>query len=178
MEEVKAPIRILLKYPEVTEKQYLSRFSQAPENIKRLLSSGKIGSFILGILRENHIPDSKYEKVIFLYLSVFLGIKEWKNFESSLVSEVGVPTNAAANVSRQIEQELFAPVAMEYNQYLEKLKSENTTAQSTDQSTTSGPAAGVRNVLDLKTQEQTKRPPLTLPSISDKPTGERRRFNY
>ena len=152
------PIGSLLTLEKEKQEQLRELFFNVPDKVRGMLAANKTGSFLVGSLRSYNVPLSYAPKVALLVFMIGVGIKSLQNVASELKS-IGIPQDAANNLSREIEQELFAPVALEYNQYV-KLMSQKQT-----------PASGMHNVLDLKAQEQTKRKSLTLPAPGAKPTS-------
>lgn len=123
-------------------KQYLQPFNSMPSHVQEMLQDLKTGSFFRGLAKQFRLPLDQAEKLAFAVLRVAVGEIELAKLGVTLSAELKLPNDKAQAIAKEIEKELFAPVMLELNQFLEKQKK-----QSTQQ------PMGVKNVVDLKNKK-------------------------
>jgi hypothetical protein len=140
------------------ENQFLDNLNKLPTRLRDMLSSFKTGSYLSGLIKTNKLPEKLTAQLAYHVLRTGYGMQGFSGIEDGL-KKLGVPEDKAKVITTDIERNLFAPISMEYNQYLRERKTVPKKA---------GPAKptdGMSNVLDLK-----------LPSPGDKPTSSGHKF--
>jgi hypothetical protein len=144
------PIGSLMDIPKDTSEKYFTFIFLTPSNIQSLLISARTGAFIRGLAKTYNIPIEKAPKIAFAVLQIALGEKTLAQLGSLLSTELPAPNDVAQKIANEIEKELFAPIALELNQYLAKKKQATLASR---------PMGGASNVLNLKNTPQPPPPP-------------------
>lgn len=148
LEYKSVPFGSILTLPDDNWQNYIPRILALPQSLQKLIFSSRTGAFIRGTVKTYNAPLEKSPFVAFAILQIFLGEKKLTQLASTLTTELSISPDTAGKIAREIEKELFAPIALEFGQYL-----------SVTEKIPSPQAGGARNVLDLKTQNRPPVPP-------------------
>lgn len=130
----------LLLPPEQRE-ELLEAFFILPPAVKQMVISFKTAAYLQGAMRSYDLPDDQTPKLSLIVFRVALGLKPLGQLPVLISSELGVPNDRAQALATEIERDLFAPIMMEYNNYVTARKAAPTK---------SAAASGAPNVLNLK----------------------------
>lgn len=122
--------------------QLSDRFYEAEGQVLEVLVSDRTGAFLRGLARTHNIPDDDVPKLATSVLYVALGEWPLANLAAGLSSTMGLPNDKAQKVAAEIEKELFAPITLELNTFLEEQRQPKAAEQAQQ--------AGATNVVDLK----------------------------
>jgi hypothetical protein len=120
---VLTPLNSLLELKEDQRISYIENFFQTPPSVRQMLFSLKTGAFIRGLAKTYDLPDNKTSFISLLILKIAIGEKSLPQLAGILSTELQLPNDKAQKIAQEIERELFAPVALELNQYLKQKKS-------------------------------------------------------
>lgn len=139
------PIGSLLIVPEEQRGLYVTNVFRLPANTRTMLFSSATGAYIRGLANTFNIPLESAPLIAFLVLRVAIGEIAMDQLAQTLASELSIDPQTAQAMAQDIEKELFAPIALEWNQYLsQKQQGSAPTAPSAPQ------APSIPNLLDLK----------------------------
>lgn len=138
------PVGSLTGFEEDRRLAYLEAIMMLPVNLRSLLFSPKTGAYIRGLAREVRLTDEHVVRMAFSVLRVALGEISLEQLKSVFSSELQITDDTAQAMAKDIEKELFGPVMMELNQYLESKK------QAEQPAISSEPPVNESNVLDLR----------------------------
>lgn len=136
---------------------YLQRALETPTALRKLLFTRRTGAYLTGMAKHHRLDPNQTPIIAFIVLRVGLGEIHMAQLSSALSSELKLPNDRAQAIARELEKDLFAPVAMDLSQ-AQQLKQD----QQANESETRAQQAGARNVLNLKRQTPaaaTRRPP-------------------
>jgi hypothetical protein len=136
---------------DVRRAQLREKFSKTTGGVRKLVLSQESIPFLRGLARTHNVPDDKVPKLALGVLYVALGEWPLSNLAAGLSSTMGIPNDVAQKVAAEIEKELFAPIMLEFNKFLEKQRQPKAEEKAKQ--------AGATNVIDLK-----NKPPQTRPS--------------
>ncbi len=148
------PSASFLIRPESEDRQYTKAMRILSGSLKKMLSDDKTGAYIRGLAKSFNISDDNVPPISFTVLRVGVGELPLAKVAATLSSELKIPNDAAQKMAAELEHDLFAPVAVELNQYLASRKQEQTAS-----SGTTARQAGASNVLDLKNKMAPPVPP-------------------
>ncbi len=97
---------------------YIEAFSLLPLSIQRLLMSEATGAYIRGLTKVYNLPLEQASAISLIILEVFIGYKELAKLGVVFSSQLGTPNDVAQTLAHDVEKELFAPVMMDFNQFL------------------------------------------------------------
>lgn len=113
------PVGSLIAFDEDKRLAYLEAVMALPVNLRSLLFSPKTGAYIRGLAREVRLTDEHVVRIAFSVLRVALGEISLVELKSVFSSELQIAGDTAEAMAKDIEKELFGPVMMELNQYLQ-----------------------------------------------------------
>lgn len=155
------PLGSLVVFPE-NESKYLDRLVEMPPGLADLLMAPKTGAFLRGIVRNAIIDLAKAPDLAYIVLKVGMGEVLMAKLAATISGLLQLPNDKAQKMAAELEHDLFAPVAVELNQYLETKKQQDKAIA--NKATGNPRAAGATNVLDLKDSGAQRRPvPPPLP---------------
>lgn len=131
--------------------QYLSRLGKLPTSLKDIVFNLTTGAFLRGLTKQHNVSLDQVSPLAFVVLRVILGDVELAKLGAVLSAELKLPNDKAQAVAKEIEKELFAPVMLELNQFLEQQKKAASAGASASQ-------AGTQNIIDLKHKSQSTEP--------------------
>lgn len=123
-------------------RRYLTQLGKLPTHIKDVVYNLGTASFLRGLTKQLKMPVDQAPQLAFAVLRVAVGEIELAKLGATLSSELKLPNDKAQAIAKEIEKELFTPVMMELNEWLERQKKQQAGQK------TSNP--GVSNVIDLK----------------------------
>lgn len=138
------PLYAAMRLPDDRWRQLSERFLKAGGGVTRLAASEQTGAFLRGLARTHNIPDDKMPKLALGVLYVALGEWPLAKLASGLSSTMGLPNDVAQKAAAEIEKELFAPIMLEFNKFLEEQR------RGGPASGAAARQAGATNVIDLK----------------------------
>ena len=153
---------------------YVARAVRAPKGVQDIIFSLRAGAYVRGLMRTHNLSGGTAPHVAFAVLRVATGVIRLNQVAAELAERLSIDQNAAEKLALEIERDLFAPVALELNQYLKEI--EKNTHDSDTAAGASGPrngsrvsgvsqkrpeTQGMKNVLDLK--DRPKPPPVPPP---------------
>ncbi len=148
---------LILVNDDALREQLALKAVQAPPLVKEIIFSARSASYTEGLSKSHDIPEQKVMIVAFIILRIAIGEIYLSRLAATLSSELQIPNDKAQRIAQELEHDLFAPVAVELNQYLAGRKKET---QQIENKVTGNPrAAGATNVLDLKQQPNRPTPP-------------------
>lgn len=147
------PAGSLAIVPDEKRPEYIQALYSLPKALLESMNAPQTGAFIRGLAKTYNIELEKAPKIAFAILQITLGNNALAQLGSILSTELQIPNDKAQQIAREVEQELFAPIALELNQYLAQKK----------QVTAAKPTGGARNILDLKASPSTPPPPPPIP---------------
>lgn len=124
-------------------------------SVRDMITSSKSGAFIRGLTKTYNVPLEQAPRIALMILQIALGEKSLPQLTNLLSVELQIPNTMAQKMAGEIEQELFAPIMLELNQYLTQQQKPATAPQQPSNLS----AGGARNVLDLKNKPQPPTPP-------------------
>lgn len=98
---------------------YLEAVMAMPVNLRSLLFSPKTGAYIRGLAREVRLTDEHVARIAFAVLRVVIGEIALAQLEIVLSKELQIANDIGQTMAQDIEKELFGPVMVELNQYLQ-----------------------------------------------------------
>lgn len=149
------PIGSLVLHDLAEADRYMNFLSALTPGLVNIVMSDTVGAFLRGLAKEFGLPNENVPQLAFAVLRVAVGEIELPKLGATLSSELKLPNDKAQAMAKEIEKELFSPVMLELNQWLEKQKQATSTKASAAK-------AGARNIVDLKHQSP-KQPPGPLP---------------
>jgi hypothetical protein len=151
---ISIPIGSLLTREVNKDDHYMQELVELPRGIINIILSPKTGAYIRGLVKAHNLRPEMASIISYSTLQICYGEKEIAQLPSILSTELKIPNDTAQQLSQDIEKELFAPVAIELNQYVTKKRQLRQSITSKSR----GPV-GTQNVLDLKKQQQPPKPP-------------------
>lgn len=142
---------------------------KTPAAVKQMLFAAQTGSFIQGLAKIHGLPSSSVMPIALLILKVAIGEIELAKLGAVLSSELGLANDKSQAIATEIERDLFAPVMLDLNQYLEKRKAANQGGLPPEALL----KGGARNVLDLKNRPKPPVPPPIIPPQNPRPRTQR-----
>lgn len=151
------PVGSLLQIPLEEREGWLQDFFAVPSILKSLLSSFHTGSYIRGLVKNYKLIEDNGPHIAFMILRVTVGDLPLAQLGTVLSSKLKLANDVSQKMAAELEHDLFAPVAIELNQYLENRKRE---IKKLENKATGNPrAAGATNILDLKNKPKPPVPP-------------------
>lgn len=144
------PSGAILLASESEQADYIDRLYTLPKKVFEITNSPGTGAYLRGLGKTYNTPESNVPMIAFLTLQVMIGEKSLAQLPSMLSTDLRLPNDKAQAMAKEIEKELFAPVMLELNQYLENRKKKIETSR---------PTGGATNVLNLKEQPRKPVPP-------------------
>ncbi|MBI3255999.1 MAG: hypothetical protein HYZ63_03440 [Candidatus Andersenbacteria bacterium] len=141
----------LLTISELDRLPYIEGIVAMPASVHKIISSSATGSYIRGLAKTFNLPPTAASQIALQVLAVATGLKRLADLAGLLSSVLKIANDKAQAIATDIEKELFAPVMLDFNKYLQTRK---TAAPQ--------PTGGAMNVLNLK------KPP-SLPTQPSKP---------
>lgn len=148
------PIGSLLILSEEEAQSALEAARSLPPNLKALIISEKSGAYIRGLVRAGGLPPQAAQRLALIILRIVIGELSLPQLSSLIASDFRVGQDVAQAMAKDIEKELFGPVMMELNQYLEAKQSGQQQASPSQPSTPDSP-----NLLDLRDKGSVSRNP-------------------
>jgi hypothetical protein len=133
--------------PEQEVSKYLKLLKDLPRDLKKMVTSGTTGAYILGLVKTFDVPVEKAPEVALLVLQIAIGEKTLQGLSDELQQKFGLPEGEAQAMAKDIETELFRPVLAELGKK-EPRTSENIAARQEEQEDDLG--LGMPNTLDLR----------------------------
>lgn len=118
---------------------YFSRLSTLPPSIRKIIFSPPNGAYVRGLTKIYNLPLEKAPYIALIILEVFLGIEDLPKLGSVFSSKLQMPNDQAQAMSKDVERELFVPVMIDFNHFLQALKSSPNLGSS-----------GTQNIVNLK----------------------------
>lgn len=147
------PLGSLITRSVAEEEVYLQELDSLPKPLRAFISSLQVAAFLRGTLRVQNLPDTLGPDLAFIVLQIVYGKLPLNQMASKLTTDYQIPVTQAQNIAQEIERELFTPIALEFNSYLNQSKKFGQPKPATPAITKPAVAAqGVRNVVDLKQQ--------------------------
>ena len=155
-----SPIGSLAFLDDASREQYAIMALKTAPALQELIFSARTASYINGVLKTHNVPGNKASALAFIVLRVCVGEVHLSKLAASISSELGLAADVSEKMAREIEHDLFAPVAGELSQYLASKKQQQATSASAAAS-----QAGATNVLNLNQPRSSKppAPPRPLP---------------
>ncbi len=95
---------------QITEQQIENRWNVLPLRLLEVLCSFDIGKMILEICKKNHIIGEKSDKISGLTGFVIMGFFHPEDLAQEIKEAIGVNTEIADSLSREIERKIFLPI--------------------------------------------------------------------
>jgi len=147
------PIGSILLLEEEERGSLMNSYFELPMNVKAMAASPSTGAFVRGVAKNHDLPAEQSSLIALAILRVAVGDKTLAQLSSIFSGELRMPNDKAQQMAQEIEKELFAPVALELNQYLEgKKKTKGSVLTRTG-------GSQPPNVLDLKDTKRPSAPP-------------------
>ncbi len=124
-------------------------FDKLPRGIRDVASSPRTAAFIRGLTKIYNLPLEQGPTIAYIVLQIMLGEKTLAQLPTLLSSDLKIANDKAQAIASEIEKELFGPIMLTYNQFMQTRK--NQPKQS---------MGGATNVLNLKTSSRPVTPPL------------------
>jgi hypothetical protein len=124
-----------------------------------MVTAPKTGAYLEGEMRNFHLQLTDTPLLALAVLQISVGTKSLSQLASIISTDLKLPNDQAQKMSSEIERDLFAPIMLEYNQFIASQKKQTGTSIASAQN------SGAHNVLDLKTQPKPPLPPPIPPSI-------------
>lgn len=122
-----------------------------PRSARNMISSPRTAAFIRGIAKTHNLQTEQGPSIAYAVLQVVLGEKTLAQLSSLLSSDLKIANDKAQAIASEIEKELFAPIMLEYNKFMQSRKAQPKQS-----------LGGAMNVLNLKTTSK----PSTSPGIT------------
>lgn len=136
--------RGLLSVPADQRRTYILAIQNMPQTLFKTINSNTSAAFLQGIAKQFKMTSNQTLRLALAVLRIAVGEVSLAKFGAALSSELQLPNDKAQAIAKEIEKELFAPVMLELNQFLEERKKEN------ENSGGKAKQAGATNVVDLK----------------------------
>ena len=137
--------------------RYIQSVSFLPRSLQNAAGDAKTGAYIQGVAKAHDLSQDSAPKIALIVLRVYLGEIPLAKLATSLSSNIVVPNDKSEKMAKELEHDLFAPVAIELNQFVATRKKE--AEQVANKATGNPAAAGATNVLDLKNKPKPPTPP-------------------
>jgi hypothetical protein len=95
---------------EYTPEEYRKLYEKLPEEIKEMLFSDEASDTIYNACERNGIPEEKAVEISKYVGDVLVGLLPPNEFQETLEKELGIETEKAKMVSREITRYIFFPV--------------------------------------------------------------------
>lgn len=138
------PFGSLLGLETARRKKYVGQIIALPTKIRSIIDSLQTGSFVRGLVKQFRLQGSQVSQIAFAVLRVAVGEIELAKLGAVLSSELKLPNDKAQAMAKEIESELFSPVMLELNQFLEKRKMKK------ENSEDKAKQSGAQNIVNLK----------------------------
>lgn len=156
---ISIPFEALIKRPEAEEAQYIEQLSQLPKNVRAIVTSARTGSFLRGVLKTNDLLSLDNSVALsMIVIEICFGKKTLAQLPSMLSTDLRLANDKAQKMASEIERDLFAPIILEYNEFLANKRKQ------TGSTTASAQSSGAHNVLDLKNNSTPPAPPPIPPT--------------
>lgn len=133
------PIASFLARPEAEDAIYQQKLSSLTPLLLTMVSSPRTGAYIRGLARQFNVQLETAQYISLTVIQICFGDVALSELATTLATRIGILPDQAQAMAKDIEKELFGPVMMELNQYLQAKRA-------TDQQS----AADDPNVLDLR----------------------------
>lgn len=143
------PAGALYFFPEAQRLIYLETIFKLPVSLRKLAFSQRTGAYIRGLVRQAQLAEETATKVAFIVLKIVAGEFSLVALASILSSELTIAGDVAQAMAKDIEKELFGPVMVELNQYLQSKQGGGQPTPPSQPSTPESP-----NLLDLRGRGQ------------------------
>lgn len=142
----------LLTITEFERPPYIKGMVAMPDSVHKMVSSPSTGSYIRGLTKTFNLPPTAASQIALQVLAVAAGLKRLADLAGLLSSVLKIANDKAQAIAGDIEKELFGPVMLDFNKYLQAKKT-----------APEKPTGGAMNVLNLK---KPLAPPLQAPKPS------------
>lgn len=85
-------------------------FSQLPEELKELLSSGAVTEKIEQIAEKQHLPYEQYGNFLRITIALLNGTLQPTDYVRTLSAEMDIPSSTAAFLAQEANRDIFNPV--------------------------------------------------------------------
>lgn len=96
--------------PELTREEKLKIFEKLPKELRDLMESENTGAFLLYLGGKYNLDDDKISSLSKIVGNIILGIMPLSNLISEIDSKLAIDTNAASQITREINTDLLASV--------------------------------------------------------------------
>lgn len=140
------------------KERYWDILGTQPASVTDMLSSERTGAYVRGLAKTHNLPDTSVPIIAFAILEIGIGETPLSQLTETLTKHAAIAPQLAQKISQEIERELFAPIMLDLQTYVQQRRKALPPAVSP-----SLPRAqhtgGARNVLDLKNKPQAPLPP-------------------
>lgn len=154
------PAGSILMAPEANDNQGVDQLRSLPSSLQKMLASERTGAYIRGLTKTYDVPLEQAPQIAFMVLQIAVGEKPLGQLGGMLSSELKLANDKAQKMAQEIEKELFGPVMLEFNKYLQDKKAMKPGVMDKMR-------VAPQNVLNLK--EVPKPPAAPLPPAAPKP---------
>lgn len=154
------PAGSLLIGSETNDAPYTGQLNILPDSLKKMLISERTGAYIRGLTKTYDVALEQAPQIAFMVLQIAVGEKPLGQLGGMISSELKLANDKAQKMATEIEKELFGPVMLEFNKYLQDTKAMKPGVMDKMR-------VAPQNVLNLK--EVPKPPAAPLPPAAPKP---------
>jgi hypothetical protein len=130
--------------------EIIQKTLELPQTTQDLMFSPATGSYIRGVAKNNLANLKLAPKLAWLILRITLGKVVFPELPSTLKQEFNLEGQKAEELAKNIEKDLFAPVALEWNEWLQKQASVKQQPKKAETTENKNKNQGVQNVVNLK----------------------------
>lgn len=117
------PAGSLVLLPDEQRVKHIQNLVDLPRNLRQLSTSMKIASYLKGMTRNFNLAPAQGEYIALIVFQVTTGEYTLAAMPTLLSSTLRIANDKAQKIAQEIERDIFAPVALELNQYLAQKKS-------------------------------------------------------
>ena len=111
------PANSITGLPEETRLNYLETTLSLPAKIQDMLFSDSTGAYVQGLAKSNHIPTENAFKIGLAILEIAINKKAISELSTTLLKELGIDIDTALKMASEIDQDLFAPIQGELDEF-------------------------------------------------------------
>lgn len=157
------PIGSLITLDDETADEYLDQVSELPPRVAATLLSPNTGAYVRGLIKSYNLNSTLASSIALTILRIAIGEIPLGALGGHLSNDLRLANDQAQQMAKELEHDIFAPIALELNASFRDRKNQTTKKPSTEINSVQ---TTQRNVLDL-TQNDQSTPPKILSREND-----------
>jgi len=111
----------------------------APKSVRDMIGSPHTAAFLRGLVKVYNLTTTQALPIAYAVLRVAIGEKTLAQLASMLSTDLKIANDKAQQMAQEIERELFVPIMLDYNKFIQSNKLQP-----------ARPLGGAQNVINLK----------------------------